>query len=295
MRYRVRILAMSKKDKKLYYEVLPADDADESTSPITEVTAVSKVDDGALNAQRDEYAELIAAVKNTPRVRFRVRQNYNAAISVITIFLAAVIIAGSVFLSLAKSRGMLIAVTVVMLAAIVGGISAMIYQTVKAKREYYCYYENTENGVYCMSVIEDLAVVYANGRAYRIKGEEMYTLDEQGFSEFLDGECSGLFSILSARREDVEYQEDTGLYFVKNRVGGGHTVLVEDGRIIEITSEQPFYTDDVDASTGERKVKTKIYIKTDPEENFAWEVPAFVREKLRDNGVDVNKVTPQSN
>ena len=284
---------MSRKNKKLYYEIIPADDGGENTAADKDESAVSLKSDAV--AERDMYAELIAAVKNTPRVRFRVRPNYNAGISMITIFLAAVIIAGSVLLSLSKSTGMLIAVTVVMIAAIVIGIGAMIFQTTKAKRVYHCYYENTDSGVFIMSVIEDTAVVYALGTAYRINGDEFYTLDTAGFIDFLDGECGGLLSILSARREDVEYQEDTGFYFVKNRIGGGHTVAVENGRVVEITSEQPYYTDDVNRATGERGVKTKIFTKTDPEESFAWEIPAFVREKLRDNGVDINKVTPSVN
>ncbi|MDE7464344.1 MAG: hypothetical protein K2M48_04860, partial [Clostridiales bacterium] len=102
---------MSRKNKKLYYEIIPADDGGENTAADKDESAVSLKSDAV--AERDMYAELIAAVKNTPRVRFRVRPNYNAGISMITIFLAAVIIAGSVLLSLSKSKGMLIAVTVV--------------------------------------------------------------------------------------------------------------------------------------------------------------------------------------
>lgn len=280
------------KNKRLYYEVIPSEERDEAEISASDEKSPAVVEQ-AVTPERDEYAELIAAVKNTPRVRFRVMPNYSGGMSMITLFLAAIIIVGSVLLSLAKNNGMIIAVAVIMLVAVVGGIVAMIFHSSKSKRVYYCYYRNTENGVFCMSVIEDSAVVYADGKAYRINGEEFYTLDEAGFIDYLDGECSGLLSVLCAKREDVEFDEDTGFYKIKNRIGGGHTVAVEDGKVIEITSEQPIATDEVDAKTGERKIKTKTFVKVDPQYEFDWEVPQFVKDKLSSMGINVNSVIPR--
>ena len=303
------------KDKKSDYKALPAEDekapADEkegksaeevAPQPRAELRQTSHDSEECTQSINratfgcsDAYAELIAAAKSVKRVRFRVMQNYNGNISAITMFLAAIIIAGSVIMSLAKNKGVMIGIAVVLVIAIIAAISAMIYQSAKAKRVYYCYYQNTDDGIFCMSVIEDRAVVYANGTAYRIDGEDYYTLDERGFLTYLDGECSGLLSILNARREDVEVEElpDGMLFTVKNRVGGGHKVFLENGEIVEITSEQPYKTDEVDAKTGESRVKTKMFIKVDPQEDFEWAVPEFVKTKLASMGVNVENVTPK--
>lgn len=281
------------KNKRLYYEVLPAEEEKAPADGNEEKAAIEAAP--SITPTRDGYAELIAAAKNVKRVRFRIMQNYNGSISAITMFLAALIIAGSVIMSIAENKGVMIGVAVVLIAAVIAAISAMIYQSAKAKRVYYCYYQNTDDGVYCMSATENRAVVFANGTAYVIDGEDFYTLDERGFLTYLDGECCGLLSILNARREDVEITEDhNGMLFeIKNKVGGGHKVFVEDGKIVEITSEQPFKTDEVDAKTGECKVKTKTFIKADPQEDFEWEVPEFVKGVLSSMGVNVDSVIPR--
>lgn len=277
--------------KKLYYEVLPAEEesnADENKEKALEEVAP------AITPTRDEYAELMEAAKRVKRVRFRVMPDYKGGISAVTMLLAALIIACGTIMSIAKNKAVIIGVAVVLGVAVIAAVVFRIFQSVKEKRVYYCYYQNTDDGVFCMSVVEDRAVVFAHGTAYVIDGEQFFSLDERGFLTYLDGECSGILSVLNAKREDVEVEEH-GFLYVKNRVGGGHVVMLEDGNITEITSEQPIDTDEVDAKTGERKVKTKTFVKVDPTEDFEWEVPEFVRERLRFNGIDENSVIPSKN
>ncbi len=279
-----------RKNKQLYYEILPADESEGASEKSADISAENV---GAITPERDRYAELIAAADRISRVRFRVRPDYNGSISMATMFIAAVVIAGGVLLSFAKNRGAIIAISVVLLAAVAVGISVMIYMSVKAKRVYYCYYEKTERGVFCAGAVDDCAVVYAYGNAYRIKGDEFYVLDEAAFIKYLDGECCGILSVLRAAREDVEFEDD-GFCFVKNSAGGGHAVVVEDGEIVEIQSKQPYRTDDVDIKTGEAKVKTKTFIKSDPSYEFEWKLPEFVARRLADNGIDISAVSPEA-
>ncbi len=136
----------------------------------------------------------------------------------------------------------------------------------------------------CLSVIGNRATLFANGVAYRIDGDEFYTLDGDGFITYLEGECSGLVAILFARRDDVSV--DDNVYNVKNAVGGGHTVYVEDGKIAEIVSDQPRDTG-VDEATGMSVIKTDKFVKTEPVYDFEPTVPEFVSEALRARGINV--------
>ncbi len=289
---------MARRNKKLYYEIIPADEKVEDAerdgrAQQSQSVELSAADVETVTPERDGYAELMQAAKNTPRVRFRLRPDYNGSKSIATMFLAAIIIAGGLLLSFAKSRGAIIGVSVCLLAAIAVGISVLIYVTAKAKRVFYCYFENTERGVFCASATDELAVIYAYGRAYRIERDNFYTVDERAFIKYLDGECCGLMSVLCAARGDVEITDD-GVFFVKNSAGGGHTVIVDDGRIVEIQSEQPYETDEVDAKTGEARIKTKMFVKTDPVYEFTWELPEFVKDRLADNGIDIKTILPES-
>ncbi len=293
---------MARKNKKLYYEVLPPDEeecadekADDSTvdasgeDGVKCVTAVASDADDEVDFVRDAYAELNAAAQSINRARFRVQPDLSDGVGALALFMAAVIMAGCIFMYVIKNDVGKIVVGAIMIAAVIIGAAVMIYQSVKSRRIYYCYFSRGERGVCCMSVIEDRAVIFIDGTAYVIDGDVFYSVDEKGFVDFLDGECVGLVSVLDARREDVELI-DNGLYFVANRVGGGHTVTVEDGRITKISSEQPFYTDDTDAATGERKVKTKTYLKTIVDGEFSWEIPPFVKDRLTDNGIDYSRL-----
>lgn len=281
------------KKKQLYYEILPPDDPNDISNSDTPIAAdcfpEAAGDVTSVVAERDYHAELIAAAKRSPRLRMRVKPDHRADEVGISMFLAAVVFAGLILMKISKSRTGIILVAIIMIAAVVGAISALIYFGIKRREKYYCYYLADERGTFCMSVIEDSAVVFACGVAYVIKKDRFYTLDADGFSTWLDGECCGIFSILNSAPSDVECEDSSSgehCYFVKNRFGGGHRVfLTDNGKIDAIISEQPYYSDVTDGKTGERKIKTRVYEKTEPTENFAWEIPEFVRKAFDDNGV----------
>lgn len=267
---------------------MPPDDeepigADEKPSDESSVELAVSAESAV--AERDLYMELIAAAEKCNRVRFRVKPDHSSTMFGVLLMTALIVAAGAVLINISKSNTGKILVGAIMLIGIAVAVALAVYYALKSRRVFYCYYARDDRGVFCVSVIGDKATVFAYGTAYRIDGETFYTLDEKGYRDFMDGEGCGVYSVLSARRESVEADGNT--YIVRGGIGGGHEVTVEDGRIVKIVSEQPYYTDEIDPKTGERKIKTKRFEKTDPVENFAWEIPAFVKQAFADNGVEL--------
>ncbi len=271
--------------KKLYYEVLEGEDGGEHKEESAESRS-DVISADAVMFERDRYAELMSAASKIEKVRFRVSPDYGGSDGTVALFVSIVVVVGGIFMLYSKSNVGKIVIGALLIAAIGVGAAAMILSAVKSRRVWYCYYVKTESGVFCMSAIDDEATVFSNGVAYRISGETFVTLDETGYADFLDGEGCGIFSILRAGREDVEFYDDD-VCFVKNRVGGGHTVYMESGKIVRIDSEVPHYTDETDARTGERKVKTKTYVKTDPDDTFSWEAPEYVKRVIEERGIEL--------
>ena len=280
--------------KKLYYEVLPPDEHDKpetdeysAQSGSEKTNQIIEVEPSAKAAERDRFLEFTAAVKKIKRVRFRVEKQTNNK-QALTLILTLAVLVGGIFLMIIKSRVGQITVGAVMLGFIVVCIGIMIAQTVKARVPRYCYFAADERGVFCVSDMGDSATVYAYGTAYRINGDEFYTLDGGAYRDFLDGEGSGMLSLLSAKRADVEFEDDETLNcFVKNRIGGGHAVFFDGDSISSIESSQPSYTGETDPATGERKVKLDVFIKTEPTENFAWEISDRIKSAFDANGVSL--------
>lgn len=276
--------------KKLYYEVLPPDDDGEADVYESDCASgrgkeIIEVEPSAKAAERDRYIEFTEAVKKLKRVRFRITKQTSDT-AALTVFITAVVLVGGLFMLINKTRIAQIVTGSVMAAAIVIAVGVMIWLTAKARVPHYCYFAADERGAFCLSETGDAATVFAYGTAYSIKGDEFYALDGIAYRDFMDGAGAGVFSLLSAKRDDVEFEDDDTLTcYVKNRIGGGHRVVFDGGEIAEIISENPRYTDEVDSATGERKVKLDVFVKTEPTENFAWEIPDFVKDAFDANGV----------
>lgn len=227
-----------------------------------------------------KFDELKALVGGITRARFRVRPDYSSDMFGIMLFLMIITCAGSVLLNISinikNSTVGVIIVAVIMIVVVVIAVAVMISYTVKSKRIYYCYYFNTERGAIALSLIDETATVFYGGVAYRMERDKFYSLDEEGFRLWLDGECTGLYSILNCSRDDFEILADD-LYFVANKKGGGHEIhLDESGNIKSITSAQPFSSDVVDVKTGEAKIKTRKFVKTEMTTEFDFAVPEFI-------------------
>lgn len=237
--------------------------------------------------RHDRFVELKAAAEACARVRFRVKPDYRTAEAGAYIMLAVVVLAGILLMNITQKRAGTIVAVVIISAAVAAAIAVAVVYKLKSSKVYYCYCIRDENGVFCMSVVENRAVVFAGGTAYRINGDEFYMLDADGFRDWLDGECCGIYSVLSCTEPDVELVDDAGggYCYVRNRVGGGHRVFIENGEIVAIASEQPYYTDETDARTGERKIKTRVYEKIDPTDEFEFAIPDFVEKAFAANGV----------
>lgn len=228
--------------------------------------------------ERDDkmFDELKSIVGGITRARFRVRPDYRSEAFVAMMFLSIVIVAGAILLNISKSTTGIIVISVIMAVVVAIAVGVMASYIVKSKKVFYCYYFNTERGVFCMSVIGETATVFAGGVAYRIERDKFYTLDEEGYRLWLDGEGAGLYSVMNCSRGDFEVTDD-GVCFVNNPKGGGHELHLADGKITSIVSIQPFSTDVVELKTGEQKIKTRVYEKTDMEVDFEWEIPEFVK------------------
>lgn len=278
--------------KKLYYEILPPDETDDLTDitegksdGATKSNEIIEVEPQAKTAVRDRFAEFGEAVKKIKRVRFRIAKQNNDTAAV-TVFITAVVLVGGLFMLLNKTRMAQIIIGSIMAAAIVIAVAVMIALTAKSHVPHYCYFAADARGIFCLSDTGDSATVFAYGAAYHIKGDEFYTWNGDTYKEFYDGMGAGMVSLMSAKREDVEFEDDETLNcYVKNRVGGGHRVVFDGGDIVEITSENPRYTDDIDAKTGERVIKLDVYIKTEPTDVFAWEIPEKIKNAFEANGV----------
>ncbi len=278
---------MARKPKELYYEILPDDEPqNEDAGGQTELPAPPDT----ATATRDRYAELKAAAERIDRVRFRVKPDYTSRIGLIVMVLTAVILVGGVFMYIIGSNVGTIVIGAVMVVAVIAAIGTMIAQTVKMKAVYYCYFARTDGGFICMSAMDDCAAVLAADRAYCIDGDAFFAVDAEEYREFYDGEGTGLFAVIAADRESVEYDEDGEFYFVRGRSGGGHTVFLEDGEIVRIVSDVPRRTDEIDRSTGESKIKLVRYEKVEPTRNFAWEIPPFVADAFDRAGVPLPKI-----
>jgi len=277
---------MSRKNKRLYYEVLPNDEGERETESHEAANA-----EPALTAERDAYAELMAAARRVKRVRYKITPDYSTRAFGVLMFATVVIIAGGFLVMISKSDTGRIIIGSIMLLFVAVLIAIAVRAHIKTKRVHYAYFASDARGVFCMSETGSRAVVFAYGTAYGIDGERFYTLDADGFATYLDGECTGLYAILRAERGDVELCEDDGeYYYVYGASGGGHRVYIEDGSITRIVSEQPRSEDGgvpLGASGVEQSVKTEVFVKTEPAENFAWEIPEFIRRAFDDNNVEL--------
>ena len=256
------------KNKDLHYEIIE-DGSKPSQSNSRELVA------GAVEPQRDASADL----KLNPDTADK-RTGVGLA-------LGAVVIAGGLLSLFVKNQTAVYVVCSLVLAAVIAAVVVMCVLAKKQNGAHYCCFVRDVNEVKCLSVIDDRAVLFTGGTAYVVDGDEVISLDRDGFVTYLDGECTGLYAAMCASRELVSFADD-GAHFVKNEKGGGHAVYIEDGKIVAVTSEQPFETNDTDGDTGERVVKTKTFYKTDPQEDFEWEIPEFVKAALSARGIDVN-------
>ena len=282
---------MSRKTKELYYEVLPPDEDGDDIK-----TDVDSGGDGSLPEpanepitvmERDRFAELKAAAERIERVRFRVKPDYTSKLGFIVMLLTAAVLVGGVLMYIIKNTVGVIVVGAVTVAAVIAAIGAMIWQTVKMKRVFYCYFARTERGITCMSAVDGYATVFMDDRAYCIDGEAFFVIDPAEYREYYDGEGVGLYAVLTADKDSVEYDEDGEFYFVKGVSGGGHAVFLEDGEIVKIISDVPRRTDEIDPKTGESKVKIVRFEKIERADSFAWEIPPFVAEAFEQAGVEL--------
>ncbi len=240
----------------------------------------SKEDKNAVQFTEDEidkkFDEFKKAVGEIDRARFRVRPDLKSDAFGIMLFLLIIISAGSLVAQISKNKTGAIIVAVITSVAVVIAIGVMISYLVRSKKVYYCYYAKTERGVFCMSVIGDNATVFAGGVAYRIECDKFYTLDAEGYRLWLDGEGTGLYSLSECTRDMFEVIDEQ-TFFVNNEKGGGHEVHFADGKIQSIIGVQPYTSDTLDPKTGERKIKARIFEKTDMTTDFEWVVPEFVK------------------
>ncbi len=274
--------------KKIEYDILPED--------VTPVGSDDGEGGGALKEdmpapmgiipERDRFEEFRSALNDIDRVRFRVKPDTRSDYMGAMLFMLITVLAGGILLRVSSSTVGDIIISVLMAVICVIAIALMISFTVKSRKVFYCYFVRNER-IFCLSAIGDEATVLIGDTAYRIKGEEFYTLDASGYATWLDGMGTGLFALLCADRKDVEYNEEDGSYFVANSKLGGHAVYIEEGKVVRIVSEQPMNTDVIDPKTGEAKLKTKVYEKTDPTEMFALEIPGFVKDAFDKMGIDL--------
>lgn len=276
------------KKKKLYYEIIEdersedGDEARENTATSAELAHTTE----AIEPVRDAYAELNGMARKIERVKFRVKPDYSGKRMTVGFVLGGAVLVGAILIGTLKNGTAIITVSAFVLAAVVGAIIGMsVLTAAQNDKNNYCWYVRDGASVACLSVIGSRAVFFANGSAYRIDGDEFCSLDADGFITYLDGECSGLVAILSARREDVS--ADDNVYRVKNAVGGGHTVYAEDGKIAAIVSEQPRDTG-VDEATGMSVIKTDKFVKCEPVYDFEPTVPEFVKNALKLRGINID-------
>lgn len=268
--------------KQLHYEII--DDGNDEKEQLSNSTELEHATP-AVKPERDAYAELIGIAQKTERVKFRVKPDHSSKRMTVGFVLGGAVLLGAILIGTLKNGTAIIVVSAFVLAAVIGAIIGMcVLTSAQNGKNNYCWYVREGDSVLCLSVIGNRATLFANGVAYRIDGDEFYTLDGDGFITYLEGECSGLVAILSARRDDVSV--DDNVYNVKNAVGGGHTVYVEDGKIAEIVSDQPRDTG-VDEATGMSVIKTDKFVKTEPVYDFEPTVPEFVSEALRARGINV--------
>ncbi|MCH5161038.1 MAG: hypothetical protein J1G04_03305 [Clostridiales bacterium] len=254
-------------DKRLYYEITEDEKSEETLLP-TEI---------GIEPTRDYYRELISAAKKIERARFRVKEDDRSNIMSLTLITFAIVIVGSILLYVSKSKVGSIVIAAIMITAVAVAVASMIVFTVRGRKEYYCYYFKTDDGPVCISFVGGNATIFVSDRAYRIEGENSYTFDARTYIDYLDGEGTGILSVLTARESDVQIIDENGIYRVKNRVGGGHDVIVEDGEIVGIASMQPYKTDVVDGRTGEAAIKTKLFEKTTMTDDFTVELPDEIK------------------
>ena len=279
---------MARKTIELYYAGLPPDEDGETTEEVAgDERLPEPVDGEAAVATRDRFAELKAAAERIERVRFRVKPDYTSKLGFIVMLLTAAVLVGGVLMYIIKNGVGVIVVGAVTVAAVIGAIGAMIWQTVKMKRVFYCYFSRTERGITCMSAVDGYATVFVNDRAYCIDGEAFFVIDPVEYRDYYDGEGVGLYAVLTADKDSVEYDEEGEFYFVKGVDGGGHAVFMEDGEIVRIVSDVPRRTDEIDQKTGSSKVKMARFEKVERTDAFAWEIPPFVAEAFEQAGVEL--------
>lgn len=248
-------------------------------------TVDSRLEDKAF----DEFKKTISGIK---RARFTVKRSRQDDLFFVIMLLAAVIIAGRILLLINDGKTMTIAVTVVTASAVVAAIAFFTVFKLSERNKKFCYYFSGENGVTCVSVIGETATIFFGGTAYRIEGEKFYTQGERYFKEFLDGECSGLYSALQCARDDFELISVKGTKYVAAVLGeyGCHEFTVVDGKIKSVVSRQPYKTDAVDIKTGMAVIKTRAYIKKEYTGDFDFQMPAFITEAFKKAGAELPSV-----
>ncbi len=226
-------------------------------------------------SERDAYAEFKAAVSNVTRVRYRVKREDNPYMTALFVIMGIITVC-AVFIGVGEVGTATVVLAATAIAAVVVGIVIFIISKTKANTPYYCYYARTDDGVFCMSVVGDNATVFWGGTAYRVEGENCYTLDGKSYREWLDGEGAGLYSALETDEPDFEYEG--GVYAIAAPHGGAHEFVIKDGVIETIKSVQPYATEEVDPKTGEAKIKYRHYVKSEPTTDFTWEIPEFIKD-----------------
>ncbi len=281
------------KKKQLYYEIVDSEEENSASKEKTgEVETLPATDALDVTPARDPYRELKAAAEKIERARFRVIPDNKSNIAALTLVTFAIILAGCILLYLSKNKIGSIVICSIMIAGVVVSVAAMIVNTVQARKVFYCYYFKTDFGAVCISYVGNATVYISSDRTYRIEGENVYALDSGAYTKWFDGEGAGIVSILSAKEGDVELiDEDVGGGVYRVECDGiGHDVYIDDGKITQIVSKQPYKTDVIDEKTGEAKIKTKLFEKTEMTEDFTVELPEDVKQTFRNFGLDIDEV-----
>lgn len=234
----------------------------------------------------DAFGEFKAAVGGITRLKMRVKPDVQGQSRGIIMMIMLIIVAGAVFLGFSKNRIATIVIAAIVVAVAVAAIVVMALVKASARKVYYCYYIRDERGVFCMSVIDDSVTVFDGETAYRIEGDNMYTLPPEAYAEWLDGEGTGLYFAQSIKDRDDRFEYTGASYVIKSKEGGSHEYFFEDGKPTRIVSCQPCKTDEVDEKTGKAKVKIKEFEKVDPTDDFVLEVPDFVKQSLAMYDID---------
>lgn len=248
---------------------------------------IKELEDGKF----DEFKNKISGIK---RARFSVKRNRQDDLLGFIMLMSCIVMAARLLTLINESEALVIVAAVITLVAAAVAIGFFIAYMIADRKKYYCYFFSGDSGVTCISVIGETATVFFGGTAYRIEGENFYTLDDRGFCEWFDGECTGLYSALQCERKDFELldvKEKKGKNEYTAAVYNGetdrHDFTIKDGQIKEIISVQPYKTDAVDSKTGMAKIKNRVYIKRDYTEDFEFTMPEFVKSAFEKAGAEL--------